>query len=246
MKQETLPRQGVTRMSRDEVRMPDVVPVLSRGKHRNPRKGGCFMEFASFLAGERWSDHPRCTHPLLAALARDVNDHVSDDARARLVPLIPSVIGLTSDDPRVDVEIALRVATRALPVAGADRQRALAVSVIRCEQLLAAMDGRPEGTMRPSSRRALAAVPQATKWAHTFVNQAWGKRRQNFARHTGPGLVHYALESIAKACITNADEILCDLLDGTIAFCVDTVGTPESAETLRPLAEGKDLPVQPQ
>ncbi|MEJ7744096.1 MAG: hypothetical protein WKF73_17085 [Nocardioidaceae bacterium] len=43
--------------------LPDVVPVLSRGKHRNPRKGACFMEFASFLAGERWSDHPRCTHP---------------------------------------------------------------------------------------------------------------------------------------------------------------------------------------
>ena len=42
------------------------VPVLSRGKHRNPRKGACFMEFASYLAGEPWSDHPACTHPLLA------------------------------------------------------------------------------------------------------------------------------------------------------------------------------------
>jgi hypothetical protein len=231
-------------MSRDEVRMPDVVPVLSRGKHRNPRKGGCFMEFASFLAGERWSDHPRCTHPLLAALARDVNDHVSDDARGRLVPLIPSVIGLTSDDPRVDVEIALRVATRALPVAGADRQRALAVSVIRCEQLLAAMEGRPEGTMRQSSRAALDAVPQATKWAHTFVNQAWGKRRQNFARHTGPGVVHYAVESIAKACIVDADGVLCSLLDEVIAYCVGAVGMPASAEPLRHLAAGKDLPVR--
>ena len=30
------------------------------------------MEFASFLAGERWSDHPACTHPLLAGVARDV------------------------------------------------------------------------------------------------------------------------------------------------------------------------------
>ncbi|HEX2175055.1 MAG TPA: hypothetical protein VHG70_04010 [Nocardioidaceae bacterium] len=232
-------------MSRDEVRMPDVVPVLSRGKHRNPRKGGCFMEFASFLAGERWSDHPRCTHPLLAALARDVNDHVSDDARGRLVPLIPSVIGVTGDDPRIDVEIALRVATRALPVAASDRQRALAVSVIRCEQLLAAMDGRPEGSMRAASREALEQVPQATKWAHTFVNQAWGKRRQNFARHTGPGVVHYAVESIAKACVTDADDILCRLLSDTIDFCVDTVGTTTAVEPLRPLADGKDLPVRP-
>jgi hypothetical protein len=231
-------------MSRDEVRMPDVVPVLSRGKHRNPRKGGCFMEFASFLAGERWSDHPHCTHPLLAALARDVNDHVSDDARARLVPLIPSVIGVTSDDPRLDVEVALRAATRALPIAGADRQRALAVSVIRCEQLLADLDGRPDGDMRPSSREALEQVPQATRWAHAFVNQAWGRRRQSFARHTGPGVVHYAVESIAKACVTDADETLCALLEETIDYCVTTAGRQDAAASLRPLSEGKDLPLR--
>jgi hypothetical protein len=53
---------------------PDLLPVLSRGKHRNPRRGACFMELASFLAGERWSDHPSCTHPLLAEVARNVND----------------------------------------------------------------------------------------------------------------------------------------------------------------------------
>ena len=38
------------------------------------------MEFASYLAGERWSDHPRCTHPLLSAVARLVNDNTSDTA----------------------------------------------------------------------------------------------------------------------------------------------------------------------
>ena len=49
---------------------PSVMPILSAGRHRSPRQGACFMEFASYLAGERWSDHPACTHPLLAALAR--------------------------------------------------------------------------------------------------------------------------------------------------------------------------------
>jgi hypothetical protein len=48
---------------------PALLPLLSRGKHRSPLKGACFMEFASMLAGERWSDHPACTHPLLAAVA---------------------------------------------------------------------------------------------------------------------------------------------------------------------------------
>ena len=99
--------------------------------------------------------------------------------------------------------------------------------------------------MRRSSRQALEQVPQATRWAHTFVNQAWGKRRQNFARHTGPGVVHYAVESIAKACVTDADEILCGLLSECIDFCVTAMGTPASTEPLRSLAEGRDLPVRP-
>src|SRR6187551_568724 len=78
--------------------VPDGVPVLSRGRHRSPRRGACFMEFASFLAGERWSDHPRCTHPLLAQLARQVNDLMRDTGRQTLVPLIPSVVGRRGDD----------------------------------------------------------------------------------------------------------------------------------------------------
>ena len=67
------------------------------------------MELVSFLAGERWSDHPSCTHPLLAGLARLVNDCTSDANRRRLAPLLPSVIGLTSADVRVDVRIAFGV-----------------------------------------------------------------------------------------------------------------------------------------
>ena len=74
-------------MSPDRNAVPDVLPVLSRGKHRNPRKGACFMELASYLAGERWSDHPPCTHALLATVARLVNDFTSDVARPRLAHL---------------------------------------------------------------------------------------------------------------------------------------------------------------
>ena len=81
------------------VSVPEIVPILSRGKHRNPRKGACFMEMASYLAGERWSDHPKCTHPLVATVARLVNDNTSDDHRSRLAELIPSVIGLHDHRP---------------------------------------------------------------------------------------------------------------------------------------------------
>src|SRR2546422_14002 len=132
-------------MRSNEVRPPDVLPVLSRGKHRTPRKGACFMEFASFLAGERWSDHPACTHPLLATVARLVNDYTADAERQRLAVLIPSVIGLTSDDLHVDARIALRCALIALPVAAAERQNVMAVSVLTCNRVLAEVDGRPGG-----------------------------------------------------------------------------------------------------
>ncbi len=101
------------------VSSPEMLPILSRGKHRNMRKGACFMEMASVLAGERWSDHPKCTQPLLAELARYVNDCTSDDNRHELAVLIPSVVGLRSDDPRMDAWIALRCAITALPVASA-------------------------------------------------------------------------------------------------------------------------------
>ena len=78
--------------------VPDGIPVLSRGRHRTPRRGACFMEFASVLAGERWSDHPSCTHPLLGQLARQVNDNISDDGRQELALLIPSVVGRRGND----------------------------------------------------------------------------------------------------------------------------------------------------
>src|SRR5687768_18288643 len=109
-------------MSKPQPDLPDMLPVLSRGKHRNPRKGACFMELASYLAGERWSDHPRCTQPLLAALAREVNDSVDDATRRRLAPLIPDVIGLTTDDPRADAWIARAAALAALPVVASEKQ----------------------------------------------------------------------------------------------------------------------------
>src|SRR5665647_1119708 len=131
---------------------PELLPVLSRGKHRNARRGACFMEMASFLAGERWSDHPACTHPLLARMARLVNDSVTDSERSQLVPLIPSVVTGQADDLRVDVTIALHSALASLPIAAAPRQQALATAVLRCECVLAELDGRAPDSLGPRSR----------------------------------------------------------------------------------------------
>ena len=158
-------------MSSAEPHVPDILPVLSRGRHRNPRKGACFMELASYLAGERWSDHP-ALHALIAGIGRASGSTTTPPTRGaqRLAELIPSVIGLTGDDPHIDALITLRCSTIALPVAAADRQRVLAVSVLVCERVLAQLDGRRQDSLAPDSERVLGTVPDATQWAYRFTS----------------------------------------------------------------------------
>lgn len=197
---------------------PDVMPVLSRGKHRSARKGACFMELAGYLAGERWSDHPECTHPVLAGLAREVNDHVDEYGRQRIAPLIPDVIGLNGDDPRLDPWIAREAALAALPVASAERQGVAAVGVLRCERVLAELEGRPVHDISPVSRQALAEVPHAAEWAQRLSGAGWGNLR-TFRRRSAPTIVHSAVSGIAQACVADPDSILVDLLAETIGKC---------------------------
>ena len=209
---------------------PELVPVLSRGKHRSPRKGACFMELASYLAGERWSDHPACTHPLLAAAARDVNDYTSDSGRARLAELIPSVIGLAADDLHLDARIALHCARMALPVVAAERQQVMAVSVLTCERVLTALDGRPAGHLEEQSRQALAQVPHAAQWARGFTRGSPISPKA-FRRRSAPAIVHAAVEGIALASVPEPDEILRDLLIGAIGECAAWVSPHASRGT---------------
>src|SRR5215472_4270366 len=190
-----------------ETHPPEMVPVLSRGKHRGPRQGACFMELASYLAGERWSDHPACTHPLLAALARDVNDYTSDAGRAWLAGLVPSVIGLAGEDPHIDVRIALLSARTALPVAAAVCQQVMAVSVLACARVLAALDGRPADWLDEPSQAVLAQVPHAAQWARGFTRGSVTPP-EVFRRRSAPSIVHAAVEGIAQACIPQPDRML--------------------------------------
>jgi hypothetical protein len=215
-------------MSHQDVQPPDLFPILSPGKHRSPRTGACFMEFASLLAGERWSDHPACTHPLLAAVARHVNDHTSDAARQRLAELIPSVIGLTGEDLHIDARMALRSATMALPVVAAERQRVMAVSVLTCERVLAELDGRAPGSLEEQSRLALADVPQSAEWAYQFTSGVRPSPK-GFRRQAAPTIVHDAVEGIAQACVPDPDGILRGLLVQAIDVCASWVGRDRTA-----------------
>jgi hypothetical protein len=225
----------------DDIRLPQILPVLSRGKHRNPRKGACFMELASFLAGERWSDHPACTHPLLAGLARHVNDRTSDANRQRLAELIPSVIGLTSDDPSLDALIALRCATTALPVVSAERQRVMAVAVLTCDRVLADLDRRPAGTLEERSRQALDHAPHAARWARGFISDI-GPSPKAFRQQAAPCTVRCAVDGIAQGYVAEPDDVLRDLLAETIHECAARIRPTQRAQ--RPAAVKSGDPVR--
>ena len=192
--------------------------MLSRGKHRRPRKGACVMEYASYLAGEKWSDHPACTHPLLAELARQVNDFISDETRQTFVALVPDVIGLTSSDLRFDLAIALRVARTALPVVAEPRQQMMATAVLTCERLLADLDGRPDAPLSQDSTDALDLAPQAAAWARSFMRNVSISPRV-FRRDAAPSIVRYAVQGVAHACVADPDCLLHDMLVGAIADC---------------------------
>lgn len=217
-------------MPKSNTQIPDLMPVLSVGRHRSPKRGACFMEYASHLAGERWSDHPACTHPAVASLARAVNDCTGDAGRARLVPLIPSVIGLRGSDDRVRLVVGVRAASAALPIASESRQRALAVGLAHCESLL---DSQPQDVttaeLGEAITRAFRAAPQAELWARSFLD-AVGTAGTRLDSWTVDKLIALSIVGIAEACVPDSDDRLFRLLDATITDCVRE--RAETAETV--------------
>lgn len=192
--------------------VPDGVPVLSAGRHRSPRKGACFMEMASFLAGERWSDHPKCTHPVLATMARCVNDCLSDETRQALAVMIPEVVGLNPDDPRTPATLVLSAASAALPVAPAERQNVMALAIFAAERNLAELEGRPSDSLRPSSVVALSTAPLAERWAREFASRSGLPHPRRFSAPAASSVVALAVDGIARACIDDPEARLIRLL----------------------------------
>jgi hypothetical protein len=207
------------------MRTPELMPTLSAGRHRNARRGACFMEFASYLAGERFSDHPRCTHPLLAALARDVNDLTRDESRNRLMPLVNRVIGLTASGPlseSASAAIAVRSAAAALPIASVARQRALAAG------LISVIESLESPSLATLAREALDGVPQARDWARSYLNSA-RVAPMRLTAHRAEALVHTAAVGIALACVTDADSRLAALLEQCIVALEQLTATAPAA-----------------
>lgn len=201
---------------RDDSTFPDSLPVLAVGHHRDPRDGGCLMEWVSLLAGERWSDHPTCTHPLLAHLARAVNDRVSDESRHALVHLAPMLTGARSDDPSWSLEIATVTVRHALRRAGAQEGPELAVALVTLDRLLGPTDGRSPDEKRATTTEVLATVPTAALWADEFT-RAMGPPRH--VRGLTRGIVDAAVTTVSAS--SDADDALVAMLTDAVLTCQD-------------------------
>ncbi len=196
--------------------VPDGVPVLSRGRHRSPKRGACFMEFASFLAGERWSDHPSCTHPLLGHLARQVNDILSDGNRQQLVPLIPMVVGRRGDE---HTWITLPVAVAAEPILDVpdETQKILAAGLLSAERLCVEAGPSLDGT-RQQARAALDLIPGAVAWVEGLRIRP-RVTAKIFADRCAPTMIRCTVDGIVMADNADRDARLRALLETAIAVC---------------------------
>jgi hypothetical protein len=99
----------------------------------------------------------------------------------------------------------------------------MAVSVLTCERVLTALDGRPVGSLEPRSRSALAQAPHAAKWAYRFTC-GFRTPAKRFRSDAAPRIVRDAVEGIAHACVPDPDAMLRDLLVQAIDQCAALVG----------------------
>ncbi|WP_296605063.1 hypothetical protein [Nocardioides sp.] len=196
--------------------VPDGLPLLSRGRHRTPRRGASLTEVASLLAGEPWSDHPGCTHPLLAQLARLVNDHVSDAHRHELATLAADLADRRGDD-HTWVRLPVAAAASTILDVPEPTQRILAAGLLRAEPLC--IDAGPAlAETLQATRASLELVPGATTWVGLL------RRRSPvdlaaFAQHTAPAMVRCTVEGLVTAQHPDLDHRLRALLEVGIAAC---------------------------
>ena len=189
-------------------RVPEGLPVLEAGAHRDAQSGSCLMEYVSVLAGERFTDRPRCTHPALAAIAWQVNDAVSATARQQL-------------------------GTRAVALVGLGRTGSVAVRPVVLETIAAAglaLD--PDSRFFPRLRRRLAQQADRAAGRPGRGEDGRGGRLATLL-HVGPvnhACAHLLVATrIADLDADARDRVLIGLLDAAIAAVQDAEATAGTA-----------------
>jgi len=67
--------------------------TLNVGSHKSLDQGACVMEAVSYIAGEPWSDKPKCASGVIGAFMRRWNDDLDDAGRQKLKPYVRKLVG---------------------------------------------------------------------------------------------------------------------------------------------------------
>lgn len=200
----------------------NILPLLERGAHHTPRLGACFMELASYLAGERWSDAPARTDVGLAQLARLVNDLTSDEARPLLAPMIPEVVGLIDLGEEFPEEVALIAAIRALPVASEELAKEITLNAMRIVGDAGDYHVNTRGDWKELARERIENA-SVYNWAHTRAQRRIAAAREVVVGSSvATNLTMLSARALAES--ENADEQLHDLLRAGIDWALEVLG----------------------
>jgi hypothetical protein len=189
-----------------------MMELLGRGTHANPRCGCNILEYASVLAGERWSSRPQSVHPALADVAGMVNDQMTDDNRRLLTPLAPCLLGTSTADPRAWPAITGACIRGALARASEPGKSRLKTDLDAARNWLA------EASRPPDQRRR---APLA------------GRRERRWARHA---ICTALLTVAAPPGQDDADARLCQVLLDCVNECRRLAGE-RAVDTRLPLAD---------
>ncbi|HEU5034043.1 MAG TPA: hypothetical protein VFT62_04695 [Mycobacteriales bacterium] len=195
--------------------LADEAPWLSPGRHRWPRHEVCLMEWVSLLSGGPRTDHPRCTDPVLATIARAVNDYSGDLSRQRLAAFAPRLACAAGGDAEAPYAAARRCVLTALPYAKDPRRFVLVAATLGIDWAARGDAHRELGEgLTPDTEWALLDDAAAVTRAAALFRGARVTRREH-ARRGLPRAVELSIATIAEHA-PDPDVVLHDLLGGCL------------------------------
>lgn len=211
---------------------PTALPILAAGRHRSPRHGACLMEYTSVLAGERFSDSPHCTDPVLAAVARAVNDYSSDASRQRIAPFAGDLTTAHGAGDDIQRGIVRRCLLTALRYADGSRRQVLLVALLGLDRAARGeTQGWDDSMLSLDTELALLRCDKGFAAAAAYVAPLSIPTREH-ARRASAVSVEMAVATIAEAVDDRsaADDALFDLLqqcmdDYTVALAAAGQGS---------------------
>jgi hypothetical protein len=88
---------ATTKLNPNRLKELETLSLARSGHPMGIKDGACVMEAVSYVAGEPWSDCPKCACPVLTRFAIAVNDRVDDATRQKLKPLVVRLAGSKLD-----------------------------------------------------------------------------------------------------------------------------------------------------